>query len=64
MYKYETHLHTYPVSACAAADVRENLEFYKDAGYDILAITDHWSCSEAQDFEGMLILRGCEYHTA
>ena len=28
MYKYETHLHTFPVSGCAVAGVRENLEFY------------------------------------
>lgn len=42
MYKYETHLHTYPVSACAAADVRENLQFYKEAGYDGVFITNHF----------------------
>ena len=33
MYKYETHLHTYPVSGCAHCFVRENLEFYKEKGY-------------------------------
>lgn len=27
MYKYETHLHTYPVSKCASAGVRETLEY-------------------------------------
>ena len=32
MYKYETHLHTSPVSACAREDVRTNLEFYKQMG--------------------------------
>lgn len=34
MYKYETHLHTYPVSKCAKADVSDNLEFYKKMDYD------------------------------
>ncbi|MBQ7573565.1 MAG: hypothetical protein IJT23_04840 [Clostridia bacterium] len=29
-YKYETHLHTKPVSKCAGADVRDSLEFYKE----------------------------------
>ena len=32
MYKYETHLHTAPVSRCARAGVRETLEFYKELG--------------------------------
>ena len=32
MYLYETHLHTYPVSRCAGATVREVLEFYKEIG--------------------------------
>lgn len=42
MYKYETHMHTYPVSKCARADVRESLEFYKTLGYDGVFITNHF----------------------
>jgi len=42
MYKYETHLHTSPVSKCAKADVRENLELYKEMGYDGVFITNHF----------------------
>lgn len=42
MYKYETHLHTRPVSRCAAATVRESLQFYKDIGYDGVFITNHF----------------------
>ena len=34
MYKYETHLHTLPVSKCAVADVKETIDFYKEKGYD------------------------------
>ena len=41
-YFYETHLHTYPVSACAKASVRESLEFYKNAGYSGVFITNHF----------------------
>lgn len=41
MYRYETHLHTSPVSACATAGVRETLEFYKTLGYDGVFITNH-----------------------
>ena len=42
MYKYETHLHTFPVSRCAVAGVRETLEFYKKMGYDGVFITNHF----------------------
>ena len=42
MYKYDTHLHTFPVSACAKKSVRENIEFYKKLGYDGIFITNHF----------------------
>ena len=42
MYRYETHLHTAPVSKCARASVRESLEFYKSIGYDGVFITNHF----------------------
>lgn len=42
MYKYETHLHTYPVSKCAKSTVREYMELYKELGYDGIFITNHF----------------------
>ena len=42
MYRYETHLHTSPVSACARATVRENLAFYAALGYEGVFITNHF----------------------
>ena len=42
MFKYETHLHTYPVSKCARATVEECLRFYKALGYDGVFITNHF----------------------
>lgn len=42
MYRYETHLHTAPVSRCAKATVEQNLEFYKKMGYDGIFITNHF----------------------
>ena len=42
LYRYETHLHTSPVSKCALATVRESLEFYKSLGYDGVFITNHF----------------------
>lgn len=42
LYCYETHLHTYPVSKCAHATVRQTLEAYIDFGYDGVFITNHF----------------------
>ena len=42
MFKYETHLHTYPVSKCGKAGVRESLELYKELGYDGVFVTNHF----------------------
>ena len=42
MYRYETHLHTSPVSRCARASVRETLKFYKSLDYDGVFITNHF----------------------
>ena len=42
MYRYETHLHTSPVSKCARATVRESLCFYKEMGYAGVFVTNHF----------------------
>ena len=42
MYKYETHLHSSPVSKCGSYSVRENMEFYKEIGYDGIFLTNHF----------------------
>ncbi len=42
MYRYETHLHTYPVSRCAKVGVRETLDFYKGLDYDGVFLTNHF----------------------
>ena len=42
MYRYETHLHTSPVSKCARAGVQETLEFYRSLEYDGVFVTNHF----------------------
>lgn len=42
MYKYETHLHTYPVSKCGRSSVEESVAFYASLGYDGIFITNHF----------------------
>ncbi len=41
-FKYETHLHTSEVSACAAASADEQVEFYSELGYAGIIVTDHF----------------------
>ena len=53
MYRYETHCHTSPVSACGKATVEETVRFYKRLGYDGIFITNHFLdgniCHEMRD---------------
>ena len=42
MYKYETHMHTFPVSRCAKAGVEESVAYYKELGYNGIFITNHF----------------------
>ena len=42
MYRYETHLHSAPVSRCATATIEESLRHYKDLGYDGVFVTNHF----------------------
>ena len=41
-YRYETHLHTAPISKCARVGVKEVLEFYKSEDYAGVFITNHF----------------------
>lgn len=41
-YLYETHVHTSPVSKCAAATPEETVTFYREMGYDGLFLTNHF----------------------
>jgi predicted metal-dependent phosphoesterase TrpH len=42
MYLYETHMHTYPVSACAVVSPEEMARHYKSKGYTGIIVTDHF----------------------
>ena len=42
MYKYETHIHTHPVSACGHNTPQEMVRAYKDKGYAGFIITEHF----------------------
>ncbi len=59
VFLYETHLHTWPVSKCGRATVRETLEFYKSLNYAGVFITNHFidgniGCDRTLPYEEMM----------
>ncbi|MBR3018189.1 MAG: CehA/McbA family metallohydrolase [Clostridia bacterium] len=58
-YKGNTHAHT--TDSDGRATPEECMRQYKAAGYDFLAITDHWHVRGEGNYEGMLIVPGVEY---
>lgn len=53
MYKYETHLHTFPASSCAKVPPQVCAPFYKALGYDGIFVTNHFIHS-SDDYETQL----------
>jgi hypothetical protein len=43
MFLYETHMHTFPSSACAATTPAAQVRAYKDRGYAGIIVTDHFT---------------------
>lgn len=58
--KLGLHIHT--TRSDGSRSPEEVLRLFKNAGYDAVALTDHWVYGEATEFEGMTILSGCEYN--
>ncbi|MBO7176657.1 MAG: hypothetical protein J6W14_04725 [Clostridia bacterium] len=55
-------LHTHTTRSDGKKTPEEAAQFYKDAGYDAVALTDHWKYGEEQELAGLHILSGCEYN--
>ncbi len=59
-YKVQLHLHT--TLSDGVLSPEDAARRYKQAGFDAIAITDHWSYHVADTIEGISILSGCEYN--
>jgi len=55
-------LHQHSTRSDGSATPEEIVRLYKAAGYDAVALTDHWVENPAEKIDGMPILAGCEYH--
>ena len=59
---WKGNLHTHTTVSDGAKDPQEVLQLYRQAGYDFLALTDHWKPSDTVEEKDFLLLSGCEYN--
>lgn len=58
---YKGNLHTHTTRSDGQRSPEEAIGIYRAAGYDFLALTDHWTFGEPRAEEDFLLLSGCEY---
>ena len=58
---YKGNLHAHSTLSDGALAFDEVVKMYRQAGYDFLAVTDHWIPSETVEDPDFLLLAGCEY---
>lgn len=59
-YKVGLHIHT--TLSDGRKSPEEVVQIYKNAGYDAIAITDHWKYYPESEIDGLTIISGCEYN--
>lgn len=62
---FHTHAGTGP-DTCGAYEIDEVISLYKEAGYDVLSISNHDLLTDVQDYQqkyGMILLNAFEYST-
>ena len=58
-YKGNTHAHT--TRSDGTQSPEQVMRMFRDADYDFLVLSDHWTPGPTREFEGMLVLTGAEY---
>lgn len=59
--KINFHMHTTVSDGhCTPEDA---IGFYRDKGYDIVALTDHWKWNKSGEIDGMRVISGAEFNT-
>lgn len=59
---YKGNLHMHTTRSDGRCSYEEAVERYRQAGYDFVAVTDHWIYNEGKQETNFLILSGCEYN--
>ena len=60
--RWKINLHTHTTRSDGSRTPEEVAEIYKKAGYDVIAVTDHWKYHESGEIAGLRILAGAEYN--
>lgn len=58
---FKGNLHTHTTRSDGRMDPEDVCQLYLENGYDFLAITDHWKHAGAGNYNGLLLIPGCEY---
>lgn len=61
--RYKVGLHIHTTNSDGRATPEQSARLYKEAGYDMIALTDHWKFGEQQVLEGINVMSGAEYNT-
>ena len=61
---FKANLHTHTTLSDGKFSAAEVVTLYREAGYDVLAFTDHWKTNPVSSYEaqGMTLLSGMELH--
>ncbi len=60
--RYKVGLHIHTKNSDGTVTPEDAARIYKEAGFDVIALTDHWFYGEEQTLSGIKILSGCEYN--
>ena len=58
---YKGNLHTHTTVSDGALSPSDALRWYRDHGYDFVALTDHWRVAEPVSDAGVLVVEGVEF---
>ena len=61
--RQKVNLHMHTTFSDGQLPPEEACRLYRSAGYDAIAITDHWKVGAETSFEGMTVMSGVEYNT-
>lgn len=60
--EYKIGLHVHTNISDGRKSPEEVAKIYKNAGFDAIAVTDHWKYFPEGELEGLKIISGCEYN--
>lgn len=61
--RMKTALHVHTNRSDGKLSPQEAIRYFKERGFDAVALTDHWVWNESGEMDGVKILSGCEYNS-